>query len=78
MSKLLSYFLKKFNQFCNSIIFGFSIGSLGAIWPWRNNYEPGKEFIREAPEVNFETIIAILFILIGISIVLILSSYEKK
>tara|TARA_B100000925_G_C21787859_1_gene379186 strand:- start:131 stop:532 length:402 start_codon:yes stop_codon:yes gene_type:complete len=78
LSKLLSFLLKKFNQFCNSIIFGFSIGSLGAIWPWRDNYEPGDEFLRKFPELNFETIIALLFIMIGASIVLILSSYEKK
>jgi len=78
LSKLLSFLLKKFNQFCNSIIFGFSIGSLGAIWPWRDNYDPGDEFLRKFPELNFEKIIALLFIMIGVSIVLILSSYEKK
>ena len=33
LSKLLGYLLNKFNQICNSLIFGFIIGSLGVIWP---------------------------------------------
>jgi len=80
LSKLLGYLLNKFNQLCNSIIFGFIIGSLGVIWPWKSalDYENEYKIIRYIPENNIETSYAILIILIGMAFVLILSSYAKK
>ena len=80
LSKILGYLFSKFNQFCNSIIFGFIIGSLGVIWPWKSTLSVENEYkiVRYLPEINYETFYAILFILIGITIVVFLSSYEKK
>ena len=80
LSKLLSYLLSKFNQLCNSIIFGFIIGSLGVIWPWKSTLSIENEYkiVRYLPEINFETFYAIIFIFFGIALVVFLSSYEKK
>ena len=80
LSKLLGYLLNKFNQLCNSLIFGFIIGSLGVIWPWKStfNYEKEQQIIRYIPEISIETIYAILYVLIGITTVLIISKHEKK
>ena len=80
MSKILSYLLGKFNQLCNSIIFGFIIGSLGVIWPWKSTLSIENEYkiVRYLPEINFETFYAIIFIFFGIALVVFLSSYEKK
>ena len=80
LSKLLGYLLNKFNQLCNSLIFGFIIGSLGVIWPWKStfNYENEQQIIRYIPEISIETIYSVLYVLIGIATVLIISKYEKK
>ena len=79
LSKILSYLLSNFNQICNSIIFGFIIGSLGVLWPWRSefNSDYGNKLIRYFPELNSETFYAILFIIIGMFTVIVLSKYEK-
>jgi len=61
-------------------IFGFIIGSLGVIWPWKSTLSIENEYkiVRYLPEINYETFYAILFICTGIAIVIFLSSYEKK
>ena len=80
LSKFLSFLLSKFNELCNSIIFGFIIGSLGVIWPWKsilsNEYE--YKIIRYLPEISTETLYALFFIILGTVMVIILSAYEKK
>jgi len=80
LSKILSYLLSNFNQICNSIIFGFIIGSLGVLWPWRSefNSDYGNKLVRYFPELNYETFYAILFIIIGMFTVIVLSKYEKN
>ena len=80
LSKILSYLLSNFNQICNSIIFGFIIGSLGVLWPWRSefNSDYGNKLVRYFPELNSETFYAILFIIIGMFTVIVLSKYEKN
>ena len=80
LSKLLRYLLNKYTQLSNSLIFGFIIGSLGVIWPWkmRFNLEGGEKILRYFPEPSYELIYAIFFILLGLTIVIILSRYEKK
>ena len=80
LSKILGYLLIKFNQLCNSIIFGFIIGSLGVIWPWKSTLSVENEYkiVRYLPEINYETFYAMLFIFTGITLVIFLSSYEKK
>ena len=61
-----------------SIILGFIIGSLGVIWPWKNNIIESGKIERYIPELNQETFMGILFILIGIFSVVILSKYDKS
>jgi uncharacterized membrane protein len=80
LSNILGYLLKKYNELCNAIIFGFIIGSLGVIWPWKMefNYENSEQIIRYIPSLNSNTIFAILFILIGVSSVIFISKYERK
>ena len=80
LSKILSYLLSRFNQICNSLIFGFIIGSLGVIWPWKSefSFESGNKIIRYVPELNSQTVYAVLFILIGMFTVIILSKYERR
>ena len=69
--------LTNFNQICNSVIFGFIVGSLGVIWPWKT-YESKQQIIRYIPEISAETIYAVIYILFGITIVLIMSKYDKR
>ena len=78
LSNILSFFLKKYDQLCYSIILGFIIGSLGVIWPWKNDIVESGKIERYIPELNQETFIGILFILIGIFSVVILSQYDKS
>ena len=80
LSKILSYLLSNFNQICNSIIFGFIIGSLGVLWPWKSefNSDYGNKLVRYFPELTYETFYAILFIIIGMFTVIVLSKYEKN
>ena len=62
------------------LVFGFIIGSLGVIWPWKSALSVENEYkiVRYLPDYNHETFYAFIFILIGIAIVIFLSSYEKK
>jgi putative membrane protein len=76
-SKLMSLLLKKFNNTIHSLIFGFIIGSLGVLWPWKNTDPKNLNITRYIPEINTSFFIAILYIFIGIFIVLALSRYEK-
>jgi len=93
-SHLLSYILKYYKSITLSAIIGFIVGSLGVVWPWKktiyqiNNNgrfildSTGEKIIanykRFMPELNIETLYAIAFIVLGISIVLALEIYGKK
>src|SRR5690554_3682660 len=51
LSHLLSYVLKKFKNSTTSIILGFIIGSLGVVWPWKQNiykYSPNGEILLDS------------------------------
>ncbi|MGY8918892.1 MAG: DUF368 domain-containing protein [Flavobacteriales bacterium] len=76
-SKIMSLLLKRFNNTIQSLIFGFIIGSLGVLWPWKNTDPINLNITRYIPEINTSFFIAILYIFIGIFIVLALSKYEK-
>ena len=77
-SKLMSLLLKKFNTSIQSLIFGFIVGSLGVLWPWKNTDPNSMDINRYLPEINTSLFIAILYIFIGIFIVLVLSKYERS
>ncbi|RPD98204.1 DUF368 domain-containing protein [Aureibaculum marinum] len=93
-SQILAYVLKRWHQLVTAIIIGFISGSLGIVWPWKRavykldngNFlldskgekviENYKRFIPNFAET--ETWIAITFVLLGISIVLLIDYYGKK
>ena len=93
-SHILNYVLKRYKAITISTLMGFIVGSLGVVWPWkktiyklsesgkllidRNNKKIVENYERFLPEPNFETVVAIIFIIIGISFVLLLEWYGQK
>ena len=94
ISHILGYFLKKYNKIVNALIIGFITGSLGIVWPWKNpvylkenasfklNNEGNKiieNYERFLPDLSAsDTLIAILFIVLGVSLVSIIDYYDRK
>ena len=93
-SHILSYILKHYKSITIASIIGFIVGSLGVVWPWKktiyrlneeglHTYDStGKQVVenykRFIPELNSETYIAIMYIVVGIAIVLALEWYAQK
>lgn len=93
-SHILSYILKRHKSKTIATIIGFIVGSLGVVWPWKKtiykttsdgNYMKdslGQRIIenyeRYMPELNIETYLAILYIVLGILVVLGLEWYGQK
>ena len=93
-SHVLSYILKHYKSITTATIIGFIVGSLGVVWPWKKTIfkvaEDGTYILDSAgnkivsnykrflPELNNETYIALLCIVIGILIVLALEWYGQK
>lgn len=94
LSHLLAYVLKRFKKATYAVIIGFIAGSLGVVWPWKEEKYAfdsfgkiaidtnGREIItgysRYFPD-NFgtETIMAIVFMIVGGIIVLSLDWYDN-
>ena len=93
-SQILAYVLKRWHQLVTAIIIGFISGSLGIVWPWKRaiyKLENGKYLVDSAgqkilknyerylPDISdTQTWVATIFILIGISILLLIDYYGKK
>jgi uncharacterized membrane protein len=93
-SHILGYVLKRWNQIVTAIIIGFITGSLGIVWPWKRevykfengiilkDFNGGKvieNYQRYFPDFsNSETWIAILFVILGFSLLLLLDMYSKR
>lgn len=93
-SHILNYILKHYKSITIASIIGFIVGSLGVVWPWKKTIftlTDDGEFIYDStgqkvisnyerfiPNLNNETYIAILFVILGISIVLALEWYAQK
>lgn len=93
-SHALNYILKHYKSVTMASIIGFIVGSLGVVWPWKKTIyktqsngdflldSTGKQIIenyhRFIPELNTETGFALVFIILGISVVLGLELYGKK
>lgn len=93
-SHLLSYILKHYKNITIASIIGFIVGSLGVVWPWKRTIyrltgngefiydSTGKKIVsnyeRFIPNLNIETYMAIVYIVIGIAIVLALEWYGQK
>lgn len=91
-SHLLAYVLKRFKKETYAIIIGFIAGSLGVVWPWKEaiyGAPPALEVSKDAGEqivigyaryfpekFDGETILAIVFVIVGVLIVLSLDWYH--
>lgn len=93
-SHVLGYVLKRWHQIVVAVIIGFITGSLGIVWPWKNEVYKIKDgvilvdakgnyvienFERFFPDFHQnETWIAILFIIIGAGVILLLDTYGQE
>ena len=92
-SNILKFVLKKYKNKTLSTIMGFTAGSLGVVWPWKNKIYKSNlngEFIIDSfdnkqiidynlyiPNLSNETYLGIVCILLGIIIVFIIDNSEK-
>ena len=86
LSHLLSYILKHYKFNTLALIMGFITGSLGVVWPWKealyrkdnlgnfitdtNGEQIIANYQRYLPELNTQSLYAVLFIIFGTAIVL--------
>lgn len=67
-SRVLKWLLKRYEQATISVLIGFVIGSLRAVWPWKTDYEAPASNV--APDFAAgETYIALVLILVGVVVV---------
>lgn len=93
-SHILSYILKHYKNITLATIIGFIVGSLGVVWPWKktifktdaegqllldmNGSPIIQNYQRYIPELNTETLYALLYAILGIGVVLALEWYGQK
>lgn len=93
-SHFLTYILKHYQKITLATIIGFIVGSLGVVWPWKttiyktsdigefvldpNGSKIIENYQRYLPEFSLETIMAIVYIVVGILTVLALEWYGQK
>ena len=93
-SHAINQLLKKHKTQTIAIIKGFIIGSLGVVWPWKetiyklnknghilldhNQNKVIQNYQRFVPEFSTETAIAIVFIILGLSVILALEWFGGK
>ena len=94
ISHILGFVLKRWNKIVNAIIIGFIMGSLGIVWPWKKTIyasvdgvflldQEGTKIVenykRFVPDIiNFETLLAVFFIFLGIGLILAIDYYDKR
>jgi uncharacterized membrane protein len=94
ISHILGFVLKRWNKIVNAIIIGFIMGSLGIVWPWKKTIyasvdgvflldQEGVKIVenykRFVPDIiNFETLLAVFFIFLGIGLILAIDYYDKR
>ena len=86
-SKILNYFMKHYRNQTMAILTGILIGSMKKVWPWKEVLETkivrGKvRILREAnilpSDMNSETVLAIVLIVVGFVVVLVMDNYGSK
>lgn len=93
-SHILSYILKHYKNITLATIIGFIVGSLGVVWPWKktifktsdtgemlldmNGAPIIQNYQRYIPELNIETLYALIYAVLGIAVVLALEWYGQK
>lgn len=94
ISHVLGYVLKRWHQIVTAVIIGFIAGSLGIVWPWKqevfvrengsflldkNNNKILENYKRFLPDMaDSQTYFALLFILLGIVLILGIDYYGRK
>ena len=82
LSNLLGSLLKKHKSITIALIVGFIAGSLRGVWPWRIKSQQLEEIDKIAiyiPEVNNEnSLITVVYIIIGILFVILLETFANK
>lgn len=75
---ILSFVLKKFYSITLSLIIGFVSGSIISLWPWRSLSENNKITYYIPSEINKETSLMLICIILGVGFIYILEKYGKK
>ena len=82
LSNILGSLLKKYKSITIAVIVGFIAGSLRGVWPWRIKSQQLEEIDKIAiyiPEVNNEnSLITVVYIIIGILFVVVLETFANK
>jgi len=82
LSNILGSLLKKYKSITIAVIVGFIAGSLRGVWPWKIKSQGLEEIDKIAiyiPEVNNDSsLIAVVYIIIGILFVVLLESFANK
>ena len=82
LSNLLGSLLKKHKSITIALIVGFIAGSLRGVWPWKIKSQQLEEIDKIAvyiPEVNNDSsLIAVVYIIIGILFVVVLETFANK
>ena len=81
-SHLIAFLLRRYKDMVLSILSGFILGSLIMVWPWSNKPEainrPIIEYIYFPVIQEISTLITIVFIITGISIVVLIEYSSRK
>ncbi len=88
-SRLLSWVFKKFHDQTIALLTGFIFGSLSILWPWKEaiiqTFQKGDEIKEKVigydyalPELNAETGIALVIMVIGIVIIALIETMAGK
>ena len=82
LSNLLGSLLKKHKSITIALIVGFIAGSLRGVWPWKIKSQELEEIDKIAiyiPEVNNDSsLLAVVYIIIGILFVVLLEKFANK
>ena len=82
LSNLLGSLLKKHKSITIALIVGFIAGSLRGVWPWKIKSQELEEIDKIAiyiPEVNTDSsLLAVVYIIIGILFVVLLEKFANK
>lgn len=93
ISHILGYVLKRWNKIVSAVIIGFITGSLGIVWPFKHTIYKVENgiFLKDAngnkiienyqrfiPDFSQSTMVAFLFIVIGVLLILAIDYYGKK
>lgn len=81
-SHLLSWLLKRYYNITISLLCGIMLGSLLKVWPWQIQLESGVSHpalpFNESLAVNGQISLAIIFAIIGASVVITIETIAKK